>query len=448
MVGPEKCDARTAAVFMVGLVASTGCTVCSKVLFQLHAVGLSCNPEPFKPPLYQTWVMFVGMTFALPAHFISQWLRKKRAQEDPELLRDIETQEASVTRNTYLMLIVPSVFDLLSTVLMVVGLLHVDASVWMLLRGGGIVFVALMKHFVIQDTLAPAMWVGVFIIAISVTLVAFSSRMSASADEAMDTSESEATFGVLMTLLGTFVQSVQYTYEEKVMSGDLQAPPWLLIGMEGFCGTLLSTFVLYPLFWLIPGEDHGSYENPFNTITMLSNSSACLWLSLLLCLLVFVLNSFSVLITFMMSSVWHAILDNFRPIAIWTAELALYHGVSGVSFGEPWTTGSWVQLAGMLMLLFGTAVYNGSIKLPGLDMHESLVSTASPMSSPALSRSPLITLNRITLADSPNRPTSPYLSRLRHHIDIEVLRDAQSPMERGHATSLQVPLVGKCSGEG
>jgi len=34
------------------------------------------------------------------------------------------------------------------------------------------------------------------------------------------------------------------------------------------------------------------------------------------CLLVFILNSFSVLVTFMLSSVWHAILDNFRPITI------------------------------------------------------------------------------------------------------------------------------------
>lgn len=444
-MGARKCDARAAVVFLIGLGAGTGCTICSKAMFQLHAVGLSGEPEPFKPPLFQTWVMFVGMTFALPAHFISQCLRKKREQGHPELLHDSERQEASVTFNTCLMLMVPSVFDLMSTVLMVVGLLHVSASVWMLLRGGGIVFVALMKHFVLQDTLAPAMWVGVFIIAVSVTLVAFSSKMSASADEAVDASESDATFGVLMTLLGTFIQSVQYTYEEKVMSGEMQAPPWLLIGMEGFCGTLLSTFVLYPLFWLIPGDDHGSYENPINTLTMLLNSPTCFWLSLLFCLLVFLLNSFSVLITFMMSSVWHAILDNFRPISIWTMELALYYAFSGAHIGEPWTKGSWVQLAGLVVLLFGTAVYNGSVKMLGLDTHESLVSTASPMSSPALSRSPLITLNRGTLSESPYRPTSPYLSNLRH---IETVRDTEHPMERGQATSLHVPLVKANAGRG
>lgn len=43
------------------------------------------------------------------------------------------------------------------------------------------------------------------------------------------------------------------------------------------------------------------------------------------CLLVFILNSFSVLVTYMMSSVWHAILDNFRPITIWIVELLMFY---------------------------------------------------------------------------------------------------------------------------
>ena len=47
------------------------------------------------------------------------------------------------------------------------------------------------------------------------------------------------------------MQSVQYTYEEKVMSGEISAPPWLLIGVEGVTGTLLSTFVLYPIVWFM-----------------------------------------------------------------------------------------------------------------------------------------------------------------------------------------------------
>lgn len=82
----------------------------------------------------------------------------------------------------------------------------------------------------------------------------------------------EAMTGVLLTLAGTFVQSVQYAYEEKVMSGDISAPPWLLIGVEGVTGTLILTLILYPVAYFLPGPDHGSFEDPFNTIAKISNS--------------------------------------------------------------------------------------------------------------------------------------------------------------------------------
>ena len=73
------------------------------------------------------------------------------------------------------------VFDLIATCLMVLGLLHTNASVWMLLRGGGIIFVALMKHFVLHDALKPSMWVGVCVIAAGVVLVGLASSIGAEA---------------------------------------------------------------------------------------------------------------------------------------------------------------------------------------------------------------------------------------------------------------------------
>jgi len=400
-------------VFIIGLAAGTGCTIASKALFQCEAIGKTGELELFDPPLFQTWVMFLGMTFALPAHFISEWRRRKNAT--PEEYAKIMA-EPQVTSHTYMLLAIPSVFDLIATCLMVFGLLHINASIWMLLRGGGIVFVALMKNFILKDKLTPPMWAGVALIGVAVVLVGMSSGVGAKADpDAPDGEGSdavyEALFGVLMTIAGTFVQSVQYTYEEKVMSGDISAPPWLLIGMEGLTGTLLSTFVLYPICYYIPGSDHGSFEDPFNTYTKLSNSPAALALAVAFCVLVFVLNSFSVLVTYMMSSVWHAILDNFRPITIWIVELLLFYALSGGAYGEAWTDGSWLQLGGMIILLFGTAVYNGSIKLPGMQA-EDLVTASSKMSTPALSRSPLITLNR---ASPPldTRGASPYVQRVR-----------------------------------
>jgi drug/metabolite transporter (DMT)-like permease len=430
--GSEKCDVRAALVFIIGLVAGTGCTIASKALFQMHAVGSNGQLQLFKPPLFQTWVMFIGMAFALPAHFLNEWYRRKNAT--PAELKLIEAEPA-VTTHTYALLAVPSIFDLLSTCLMVVGLLHTNASIWMLLRGGGIVFVALMKQYVLHDKLSSSMWAGVGIIAFGVACVGCASMVGATANESDGDSTGDALFGVLMTLAGTFMQSVQYVYEEKVMSGDVSAPPWLLIGVEGVTGTLLSTFVLYPLFWLLPGDDNGSYEDPINTFTMLQNSPTCLALALAFCVLVFILNSFSVLVTYMMSSVWHAILDNFRPVTIWTVQLTIYYVFSQGQYGEAWTDGSYLQLFGMSLLLAGTAVYNGSIKLPCLaaDKSASLLDSSSTMASSALARSPLITHNRAAFMDSDAR--SPYVSR------IAVDAERANPMVLGVSTGKREPLL-------
>jgi drug/metabolite transporter (DMT)-like permease len=431
--GSETCGPQAATVFIIGLAAGTGCTIASKALFEVEARGMTGEMETFDPPLFQTWVMFLGMMFALPAHFISEWYKGYKLQNEPVLLAELRAEQAKVTSRTYMLLAIPSVFDLLATVLMVFGLLHVNASIWMLLRGGGIVFVALMKNYILDDRLKPSMWLGVAIIGVAVAMVGYSSQLGhprAESGKEDKAGAAEALVGVLMTLAGTFVQSVQYTYEEKVMSGNISAPPWLLIGMEGFCGTVLCTFLLYPLAWLVPGPDHGSFENPLNTYAMLQSSPAAVALSLTFCVLVFVLNSFSVLVTFMMSSVWHAILDNFRPLTIWVVELLLYYSFTHGRFGERWNTGSWLQLAGMAVLLVGTAIYNGSLKVPGFS-GDDLVGKSSMMSSPALSRSPLMTMNTAS-APLDARGASPYVSRVR--LDDE-------PMLAGRATDLKAQLL-------
>ena len=56
-----------------------------------------------------------------------------------------------------------------------------QASMWMLLRGGSIVFVALMKQFGLRTPLSKSNWVGVGVIAIAVCLVGCS-PMFASVD--------------------------------------------------------------------------------------------------------------------------------------------------------------------------------------------------------------------------------------------------------------------------
>lgn len=238
-------------------------------------------------------------------------------------------------------------------------------------------FVALLKQFVIGHRLYKYQWMGVFWNVMSIVVVGATAMLSVPSEatkaddgsaSALQSRYNSPLTGVVLILLGAFVQSLQYAFEEKVMNMDIPAPPMLLIGMEGLWGTLLCTCCLYPLVYNLPGPDHGSIENPYNTYVMFCNSSAIQGMFVLFFVSVFLYNVLGVLVTCVLNSVWHAILDNFRPVSVWAADLFIFYYITH-AFGETWTPWSYLQLCGMFILLYGTAIYNapnvGSIQLRG-----------------------------------------------------------------------------------
>ena len=237
----------------------------------------------------------------------------------------------------------------------------------------GIIFVAVMKQTFLHDKLHSFQWVGIFWNVISVMMVGSTAILSQgggedSAEDGSADSGGSALIGVGLVLLGAFVQALQYVFEEKVLTMDVPAPPLLLIGMEGLWGTFFCLTVAYPLVYYLPGDDHGSYEDPFNTWYMISNSTTIQIAFWVYFFSILFYNFFAVLVTFLLNSVWHAILDNFRPITVWVTDLVIFYFLTP-ELGEEWTFFSWVQVSGMVVLLYGTAVYNapnpGSICLKG-----------------------------------------------------------------------------------
>eukprot|EP00456_Euglypha_rotunda_P018825 TRINITY_DN16808_c0_g1_i4.p1 TRINITY_DN16808_c0_g1~~TRINITY_DN16808_c0_g1_i4.p1 ORF type:complete len:177 (+),score=4.10 TRINITY_DN16808_c0_g1_i4:92-622(+) len=141
-------------------------------------------------------------------------------------------------------------------------------------------------------------------------------------------------------------------------------------------------------------------ENIYDAFVMLSNSGTLRFYCFIFFFSVALYNVFAVFITKLLNSIWHAILDNFRPIAVWATDLVIYYAISNGRHGENWVwPGSYLQFFGMLTLFFGTAVYNGSVPWIGpteaeLDEDDiplkGAIQTPTAMASPMLMRSPLI----------------------------------------------------------
>jgi len=396
--GSKTCGLTELIVFLAALVFGTMCSIMSKNMMGLHGVGTNGEMQLFEKPIFQTFGMFLGMMFALLMHHVvlalkipfpgydhgsSSYAPKDDDAEKGEstrLLKKTKTENEGPPETPlwmYYFLAIPALFDLGATALCMMGLRYIPVSIYQLLRGSGIIFVAIMKQNFLGDKMYTFQWVGIFWNVISVLLVGSTAILaegggddSGSDGEASDggVSESTAIWGIIFVLLGAFVQALQYVFEEKVMSMDIPAPPLLLIGMEGLWGTIFCVLVAYPLVYYLPGDDNGSYEDPFNTWYMIANSTTIQVAFWVYFFSIFFYNFFAVLVTFMLNSVWHAILDNFRPITIWVADLFIFYYITP-ALGEQWTVYSWVQVAGMVVLLYGTAVYNapnaGSISLQG-----------------------------------------------------------------------------------
>lgn len=157
--------------------------------------------------------------------------------------------------------------------------------------------------------------------------------------------------------------ATQLVIEEKVMAGD-DTPPLVVVGMEGFWGSLIMLCVIYPIAYMLPGNDHGSYENLYESLIGIWNNTELFHVSIGYLLAITTYNVAAIFITFLLESVWRSILENFRPIAVWGSDLALYYVFTAGAFGESWTKASWLEAGGLCILLAGTATYNGSLKWP------------------------------------------------------------------------------------
>lgn len=375
-----SCGTGAVIIFVLALIAGTASSLTAKIMLSMKSVGMTGEIENFSFPLFQTFGMFSGMLAALVMHFVVIYFRipfpgyshKSLDGKYVSITGEITEDLAEIPMWMYFFLIIPSLFDLVATAFCMFGLRYVNASIFQILRGSAIIFVAILKHFALGDKQKTFQWIGIVWNVVAIILVGITALLTNASSSEGPTTESgnydNPLVGVALILTGALVQSLQYAFEEKVMKMDIPAPPLLLVGMEGFWGTLICVCILYPLAFYLPGPDHGCIENYQNTIVMISNSIDIQSIFVLYFFSIFSYNLLACLVTFMLNSVWHAILDNFRPIFVWGVDMFIFYFITA-SFGEPWSPYCYFQLAGLFVLFYGTAIYNapnsGSILLDG-----------------------------------------------------------------------------------
>jgi hypothetical protein len=316
------------------------------------------------------------MTFCLPLAYWKENAAKKQQQATAEngtatepLLAgtaaansdDNNANQTKPARSPYrdiLLLALPSLFDLIATILMNVGLLSVTASVYQMMRGAEMLFAAVFAVTALKRRLNLRHYQGIAACAVGIAAVGASSILGGEGSATHVVSRSEMMAGMGLIVLSQAVQAAQLTFEDFFMA-DLAMDPLKIVGFEGLYGSALMLLVLLPLAQVLPGpEGLGFHEDSVDTLAMIRGSPA---LALVLgvdmaALLLY--NVSGMLVTSHLGAVFRTVLETMRTLFVWLLGLLLYYTpLGGGRLGESWTAWSPLQAGGFAVLVWGTLLY-------------------------------------------------------------------------------------------
>jgi drug/metabolite transporter (DMT)-like permease len=189
------CTTAGFITFVLGLVTGTFSALSCKFAYDTISVGIDGNEKAFAKPIMMLLLMFLAMCPAILFWFIQQ-------SRLPVEARD------KVDYQTMAILIVPSLCDLLCTLLLLVAQLYITASLWQMMRGSIMIITALLKSFALNHRLRIHMWLGVGVITIAMILVA-STAFFQNSDSSAAAQSKDPRVGIVLVVLGCVAQGVQ-----------------------------------------------------------------------------------------------------------------------------------------------------------------------------------------------------------------------------------------------
>lgn len=246
-----------------------------------------------------------------------------------------------------------SAFHVVVTFFTQTALLFVPATVHAALRQGNIPMIVAIRVYIFKKDFAQHKCIGVGLLIFGVVLMAVSSHTSE------DDSSSAMHYGAGILLLcgAAVLLAGRYVAEEVLMQHE-SIPPLVVVGAQGFIGSLISAAML--IF-----AHYSGHENFWNTVELLRSSS-------LVQLLVAEFVAWTILYNFTMAYVTKlfdatgkAMVRGTKPITVWAMQLFCFYVIRSriptQQYGEPWLPPrSWYILLAALVVSSGICLYSYS----------------------------------------------------------------------------------------
>lgn len=309
----------------VMLISGTANTILMKLLVrQTVAPGPGLDPIGFDFPFFQTMIMMLGELMCLGAYFFSNGFKGEKNQIP-----------------TFKMLL-PVSCDWTATTLVNAAYVMIPASTIQMCRGCIVIFTCFLSVTVLGRKQSAAQYLGVALVAVGITIVSLEAVLFGQPEVGF---QHAAWVGILLCFLGQIAQSSMLVIEEKYLS-NYTVPPLQMVGLEGFFGCLIGLA-------LLAGLQKTGLEKTTDAMYMMQHSVPIQVGCIASMFSIAFFNWSGVTVTQQASATARSTIDVSRTTLIWLVELLL-----------AWNTFSYLQLSGFVVLVAGTLVYNGLVKVP------------------------------------------------------------------------------------
>ena len=386
----------------------TTTVVFRKLLYDQQAEGdpKYGGPHNFNKPWFLTVIMFAGMALAIIFYEAERLIKKRRERKDEVQLTSSFQSIEDVKQpprygKMFWYVCAPAVCDILATILGNVGLLFIDASIWQMLRGSMVIFSTLFSHFILKRYHYPYMWWSIVIVVVALIFVGLGAVLASSGIGKAGVSTGDVIFAVFLTVIAQVFQAAEIVVEDFMLH-DMTASPIMIVGVEGFWGTVLCIGIFMPIAqFAFPNMDDGNgiHEDTYDSLLMCKQNPIIILFSIMYLLVNLGKNLMGMFVIKVTSAVMRTILEGLRTLFVWIFDVILYYSMLGSTLGnhhpdlgEEWTKWSWMELGGFILLFTGMLTYNKILYIPGFkypdDGEKLLLSTTS--ATPAMNNDPLI----------------------------------------------------------
>ena len=336
--------------------------VTMKLLFIFEAEGLpEYGYHQFQKPWWGTLVTFTGMALATPIYLILCARDRSRGENKLKLISELSVKDIFEFA-------IPAFSDLFEGIVSAVCIVFVGVSIDSMMKSGTLVGVSLISRFLFKVHFAPFKWFFIVWVVIALTMVGASGIISADDSATITGSTGVVTIIIILKFVSQVGYAVKISYEEYFVQKKGYHPV-MICGLEGCWSAGICAFICMPIVQYLPGEEgNGIREDTLDTFAMLGNSGQAIAMSIVIVCLGLTYNCVSTTLIGRTSAVIRTLMEAFRTFLIWMVQFLLFYTLRTNPdtykyrmAGEEWSTGSYVQLAGFILMTWALFGYN---KLP------------------------------------------------------------------------------------